>query len=298
MQLRFLLSCVLAIVCGQAGATTIYKYTDAYGVTSYTDRPTHGAKVLVFADRMNERLDQQVHLSVGKQPGVNTFSALNELYAPVEVELRLSNLGNVRPGTPAVVRRVLPARSTIVLATLVAQKPGQALRFTQKFRYSLGNPSMVAQGYQYPLPWVGGPFRLTQGPNGTFSHFGPKSRWAMDIAMPVGTQIIAARGGTVVKVENSQGSGGANPSGNFVRILHDDGTMGVYLHLMQGSVSVREGQHVAVGTPLARSGNTGNSTGPHLHFVVQRNVGLGLESIPFQFNQPVGSLPNFALGNK
>jgi len=298
MQLRFLLSCVMAIVCGQAGATTIYKYTDAYGVTSYTDRPTHGAKVLVFADRMNERLDQQVHLSVGKQPGVTTFSARNELYAPVEVELRLSNLGNVRPGTPAVVRRVLPARSTIVLATLVAQKPGQALRFAQKFRYSLGNPSMVAQGYQYPLPWVGGPFRLTQGPNGTFSHFGPRSRWAMDIAMPVGTQIIAARGGTVVKVENSQGSGGANPSGNFVRILHDDGTMGVYLHLMQGSVSVREGQHVAVGTPLARSGNTGNSTGPHLHFVVQRNVGLGLESIPFQFNQPVGSLPNFALGNK
>ncbi|WP_455920834.1 peptidoglycan DD-metalloendopeptidase family protein [Pseudomonas putida] len=298
MQLRFLLSCVLAIVCGQAGATTIYKYTDAYGVTSYTDRPTHGAKVLVFADRMTERLDQQVHLDVGRQPGVTTFSARNELYAPVEVELRLSNLGNVRPGAPSTVRRVLPARSTIVLATLVAQKPGQALRFSQKFRYSLGNPSMVAQGYQYPLPWVGGPFRLTQGPNGTFSHFGPRSRWAMDIAMPVGTQIIAARGGTVVKVENDQGSGGANPSGNFVRILHDDGTMGVYLHLMQGSVSVREGQRVAVGTPLARSGNTGNSTGPHLHFVVQRNVGLGLESIPFQFNQPVGSLPNFALGNK
>ncbi len=298
MQLRSLLFCVLAIVCGQSSATTIYKYTDAYGVTSYTDRPTRNAKVLVFADRMSERLDQQVHLDVGKQPGVTTFSARNELYAPVEVELSLSNLGNVRPGTPSVVRKVLPARSTIILATLVAQKPSQALRFSQKFRYSLGNPSMVALGYRYPLPWVGGPFRLTQGPNGTFSHFGPKSRWAMDIAMPVGTQIIAARGGTVVKVENDQGSGGNNPSGNFVRILHDDGTMGVYLHLMQGSVSVREGQHVAVGTPLARSGNTGNSTGPHLHFVVQRNVGLGLESIPFQFNQPVGSLPNFALGNK
>ncbi|MGC1332711.1 peptidoglycan DD-metalloendopeptidase family protein [Pseudomonas sp.] len=298
MQLRSLLFCALALGFTQAGATTIYKYTDAYGVTSYTDRPTHGAKVLIFADRMTERLDQQVHLDVNKQAGVTTFSARNELYAPVEVELRLSSLGNVRAGTPAVVRRVLPARSTVALTTLVAQKPGQALRFTQKFRYSLGNPSMVAMGYRYPLPWVGGPFRLTQGPNGTFSHFGPKSRWAMDIAMPVGTPIIAARGGTVVKVENDQGSGGSNPSGNFVRILHDDGTMGVYLHLMQGSVSVLEGQHVAVGTPLARSGNTGNSTGPHLHFVVQRNVGLGLESIPFQFNQPVGSLPNFALGNK
>lgn len=298
MQLRTFLLCALALSSGHAAATTIYKYTDAYGVTSYTDRPTRNAKVLVFADRMTERLDQQVHLDVRKQLGVTTFTARNELYAPVEVELRLANLGNVRAGAPSLVRRVLPARSTIDLATLVAQKPGQALRFSQTFRYSLGNPSTAPMGYRYPLPWVGGPFRLTQGPNGTFSHFGPKSRYAMDIAMPVGTPIIAARGGTVVKVENDQGSGGNNPSGNFVRILHDDGTMGVYLHLMQGSVSVREGQHVAVGTPLARSGNTGNSTGPHLHFVVQRNVGLGLESIPFQFNQPVGTLPNFALGNK
>ncbi|MDX1368178.1 MAG: peptidase M23, partial [Pseudomonas sp.] len=38
--------------------------------------------------------------------------------------------------------------------------------------------------------------------------------------------------------------------------------------------------------------------GPHLHFVVQRNVGLALESIPFDFSQPVNSLPNFAVGGE
>lgn len=116
--------------------------------------------------------------------------------------------------------------------------------------------------------------------------------------MPEGTPIVAARGGMVVRVENDQSGRGDNPSGNFVRILHDDGTMGVYLHLMKGSVAVREGQRIDAGSRIARSGNTGNSTGPHLHFVVQRNVGLTVESIPFEFSQPVGSLPNFAVGGE
>jgi murein DD-endopeptidase MepM/ murein hydrolase activator NlpD len=161
-------------------------------------------------------------------------------------------------------------------------------------------PAYPAQpvSYRYPLPWRGGPFRLTQGPNGTFSHSELKSRYAMDIAMPEGTPIIAARAGMVLKTENAQAGREGDPSGNFVRVQHDDGTQGVYLHLKQGSVSVREGQRVAVGCPLALSGNTGNSSGPHLHFVVQRTTALGLVSIPYEFNQPVQALPNFALGTR
>ena len=56
-------------------------------------------------------------------------------------------------------------------------------------------PDRPQQAYRYPLPWRGGPFRLTQGPNGSFSHTDAKSRYAMDIAMPEGTPIIAARSG-------------------------------------------------------------------------------------------------------
>jgi murein DD-endopeptidase MepM/ murein hydrolase activator NlpD len=239
-----------------------------------------------------------VYLDIKKQKGVDVVFVRNDLYAPVEVALAFTGMSNVRGAPAQTIRRVLPARSNTRLALLTAITGGKPLVYTPQFHYSLGDPTGTAQGYRYPLPWRGGPFRLSQGANGQYSHYGPKNRYAMDIAMPVGTPIIAARAGVVVKTENSQSGRGNDASGNFVRVLHDDGTMGVYLHLKQGSVSVREGQRVTVGSPLALSGNTGNSSGPHLHFVVQRNTGEGLVSIPYQFNQPLGALPNFALGKQ
>ncbi|OLS59872.1 peptidoglycan DD-metalloendopeptidase family protein [Pseudomonas putida] len=297
MPARLLLFCALLLSAGPALAMTIYQHRDAFGVVTYSDRPMPGAKPFLFRDRMEEKLERQVHLQATPHPGGVHFSVYNELYAPVEVELRLERLGNAREAGPRLVRRVIPARATVAVAALTAIRPGQKVSYKETLRTALGDPAQRPQAYRYPLPWRGGPFRLTQGPNGRFSHFGPKGRYAMDIAMPEGTPIIAARAGVVVKIENRQSGRGTQPSGNFVRILHNDGTMGVYLHLQRGSVLVREGQQVAYGTPLARSGNTGRSTAPHLHFVVQRNVGLAVESIPYQFNQAIGGLPNFTAGN-
>ncbi|AMQ83041.1 peptidoglycan DD-metalloendopeptidase family protein [Pseudomonas sp. 22105] len=298
MPLRLLFFCGLFMASTSTVAMTIYKSTDANGVVSYSDRPSKGSQVFVFQDRMVERLERQVYLDIKKQKGADVVFVRNDLYAPVEIALAFTGMSNVRGAPTQTIRRVLPARSNTRLALLTAVSGGKPLVYTPQFHYSLGDPAGAAQGYRYPFPWRGGPFRLSQGANGDYSHFGPKNKYAMDIAMPVGTPIIAARAGVVVKTENSQNGRGTDPSGNFVRILHDDGTMGVYLHLKQGSVSVREGQRVTVGSPLALSGNTGNSSGPHLHFVVQRNTGMGLVSIPYQFNRPLGALPNFALGKQ
>ena len=196
---------------------------------------------------------------------------------------------NERPAKPVKRRAWVPDNPAL------GYVPGQSL-IRNRPRLSAPIVPWVAQGERYPFPWRGGPFRLTQGPGGSYSHQDVRSRYAMDIAMPEGTPIIAARAGRVLDLENSQSGAWPNPSGNFVRVLHSDASTGVYLHLSRGSVRVQVGQQVKQGSVLGLSGNTGHSNGPHLHFVVQRNSGLGWVSIPFQFNQPLQGLPNFALG--
>lgn len=202
-----------------------------------------------------------------------------------------------RPTKPANVVR--PLKRWVPDNPALGYVPGQSL-IQNRPRAALPAPIMpwVAQGEFYPFPWRGGPFRLSQGPGGSYSHLDIRSRYAMDIAMPEGTPIVAARAGRVMDFENNQFGVGPNPSGNFVRVLHSDGSTGVYLHLTRGSVRVQIGQRVGLGTLLALSGNTGHSNGPHLHFVVQRNSGAGWVSIPFQFKQPLQNQTNFALGGR
>ncbi|GGM14041.1 M23 family metallopeptidase [Pseudomonas asuensis] len=235
----------------------------------------------------------------------------NDMDVPVTITLRLSRTVNVGGVGSGVIRQTVPANSQLRVATLQKRQQGYPMHYDQAFSFSphlapgaaggLGNPNSLASitaGYAYSLPWQGGPFYISQGANGDFSHHTPKGRYAVDVAMPEGTPVLAARSGTVVEIQNRQFGHGPSPSGNFVRIQHDDGTQSAYLHLKRGSVVVREGQKVETGTPLAQSGNTGRSTGPHLHFVVQQGEGDSLVSIPFRFARPVGELPNFALGGQ
>ncbi|MDG9871619.1 M23 family metallopeptidase [Pseudomonas juntendi] len=294
---RLLLFCALFMASASSLGVTLYKSTDESGVISYSDRPGPGARPLNLLEPMVETLEGQVFLNAKVFNGGVSFSARNQLHVPVEVELRLDNLVNAQGGdAPRIVRRLLPPGTTQMLSVLRG-RPGLLLNYRSTLLQAMGDPGKRPQGFRYGFAWLGGPFRVTQGPNGRVSHFGPKGRYAMDIAMPEGTTIIAAREGVVVKTQNDQSGREPNPSGNFVRVLHSDGTMGVYLHLMRDSVVVKEGQRVRQGQMLAKSGNTGNSTGPHLHFVVQRNVGLALESIPYRFDRPLSGLPDFTAGN-
>ena len=109
-------------------------------------------------------------------------------------------------------------------------------------------------GY-YIKPFAGG--HKTQGLHGyKYS--------AVDYGMPVGTPLYASAAGTVIISKNSGWNDGY---GDYVKIQHPNGTVTIYGHMSGTIVSV--GQAVAQGQTIGYSGNTGNSTGPHLHFEIR-----------------------------
>jgi murein DD-endopeptidase MepM/ murein hydrolase activator NlpD len=133
----------------------------------------------------------------------------------------------------------------------------------------------------------GSRFQITQGFNGQFSHTDAQNRYAVDIMMPEDTPVYAARAGIVVEVNDDYYRSGTEQAyankANSIRILHDDDSMAVYAHLALEKAQVSVGDSVKAGQLIAYSGNTGYTTGPHLHFAVQINRGMELVSVPFQF---------------
>ena len=121
----------------------------------------------------------------------------------------------------------------------------------------IGSPNAA---YRMPYP-AGVTHRISQGPGGQTSHHTVYNRSAIDIAMPSGSTVTAARSGTVYRVGwTSYGAG------KQIMIKDASGRCQVYAHLSE--FTVRDGEHVSRGERIALSGNTGDSTGPHLHFDV------------------------------
>jgi murein DD-endopeptidase MepM/ murein hydrolase activator NlpD len=128
--------------------------------------------------------------------------------------------------------------------------------------------------YQYRMPYGDAvSYVVLQGYGSKFSHRGAEY-FTVDFRMDVGTPVHAARDGVVVLIQDSMEGAcwneGCGHLANFVVMLHSDGTTGEYFHLERGSVTVALGERVRRGQAIARSGNTGYTTVPHLHFGVYR----------------------------
>ncbi|WP_454261307.1 peptidoglycan DD-metalloendopeptidase family protein [Pseudoxanthomonas mexicana] len=295
------LACGVAVLLGslgEAAAARLYRWKDKQGYTQYGDQPPPpdqlaGSSLDVL--RFRNPPSALVRLRLEKQGLRYQAWADNLMHGPVEVQLGFRRQRDVRSAPTLPARAVVPARSSVLVADISVTDPLRGGDFELTLDGMPGDPASRPQDYDYRLPFDYGRVRVDQGPGGRFSHGDAQNLHAVDFAVPEGTRIVAAREGLVMQVESDFDKAGLNREkyggrANFIRILHSDGSMALYAHLRAEGVQVRVGQYVRKGQYIGLSGNTGFSTAPHLHFVVQANRGMRLESVPFRMFGPLGQL--------
>jgi hypothetical protein len=231
----------------------------------------------------------EVRVRVESADGDYLVWADNLLSGPVEVMLHAAPGVAGEPQLPA--RATVPARSSVLVARVHGGSAGGGLGL--RLDTIPGSVNATPRDYEYLFPLPSTAPRIEQGWGGRHSHADAENHHAVDFAAAEGTTIVAARDGTVMQVDDNAtgpGTGSREDEANFVRILHDDGSMALYAHLQPGGVLARPGQRVHRGQPIGLSGNSGFSSGPHLHFVVQANRGMHLESVPFRMFSGQGIL--------
>jgi murein DD-endopeptidase MepM/ murein hydrolase activator NlpD len=166
-----------------------------------------------------------------------------------------------------------------------------------RLRQTLYAYQYTAPGDAYPSYWtedgVEVPKRLIRGPLNNYEQITsllkdrPTHR-GMDFKLDIGGDVVSPRAGTVTRVNWNTGA-----NGGCVEVRFADGTLAKFLHL-SGS-NVRPNQHVREGEVIASSGNTGRSTGPHLHYQLDRN-GRNIDPVDYhgterrQISQSAGFL--------
>jgi murein DD-endopeptidase MepM/ murein hydrolase activator NlpD len=223
--------------------------------------------------------------------------AKNHYMVALVIQWQIESLDNLEPTSELSGVAVLPPAAApdaegppVVLTQLHVLDRMKAYHRELSFHARFGDPRARPAPYGYRLPYrAGSTFAVLQGFHGAFSHRG-SNEYAIDFDCPVATHVLATRPGIVVATNAAAQGSGTTPEYlefkrvNFVLVLHDDGTLGEYMHLSPSGVEVRPGQRVARGDELALSGNTGFSSTPHLHFQVMTAAddGVSAQSFPFE----------------
>ena len=136
---------------------------------------------------------------------------------------------------------------------------------------------------EYALPFCGLPARISQGYHGPWSHKLSRKNtdqsYSLDFALPIGTDILAARDGTLRFFYDSIKSyylgmdfeNGSKSLANMIEIKHDGGVSTCYQHIQKGSISalgLKAGSYVRRGQVIGKTGLSGwIGNTPHLHFM-------------------------------
>jgi len=177
--------------------------------------------------------------------------------------------------------------TTTYLSRRGSETPLKARRW-RKWWWMPGLPGDEEDGPREVLHPLPGNDRVSYAP-GEGVHTGP-DHYGYDFSVPEGTPVRAMEAGVVIEAVNRYAAPHRDKSrlrqNNRVRVLHDDGTVATYAHLKKDSLLVEECDEVSAGDTLALSGNTGYSSGPHLHVEVTRAVsGRKYLTLPLLFRR-------------
>jgi len=266
-----------------------YNYIHAMFKTSQKHQVVQERKVLNdFLPNPRSSLPVQV-ISIRTKTGFDLYLE-NHAYYDVSITLNATKLLNLSSSEALPFVGSFPAQSRTKVLHFSIKNPQQKSMFQTRYSTTMGrlNPR-YDKDYLYALPYARGKaYKLTQGFNGKHTHKG-SSAYALDFHMDKGTRVHAMREGTVVSFEDKQTEHGFSPEfankSNYIIIQHSDGTMAMYGHLKPRGVRVKLGQKVYKHSFIGLSGNTGYSSGPHLHVHISaiKSLQSGSGSVPFRF---------------
>jgi murein DD-endopeptidase MepM/ murein hydrolase activator NlpD len=295
--MRWTLLCTLVLGCAPQAPPPHYsmQYSPSPQVAAASYDPTRAG---VVVDRMSDFVFDggRIDFEMRRDGDTVVEIARNRYSIPVVMRWTFDDLDNLEASGLTTAAVVLPAAdrpngagTAIVLTTFKIRDMRRPFHRQLRTHARFGDPTARPAPYPYRLPYrTGSTFTVLQGFHGAFSHRG-SNEYAVDFDCPVATPVLAAREGVVVAANAAAQGSGTTPDfleyrrTNFVIVLHDDNTLGEYMHLAPSGVRASIGQRVARGAELALSGNTGYSSTPHLHFQVMTAAPDGVSALSFPF---------------
>jgi len=236
-----------------------------FGSRSFSD-------FLVSWDMINRLNAYDAQLTNDAKESQREAEAAHQLYAEQEriaagkkeeIEELLADLAAVRAQMAVELARINDELAELIAkekaAAAAAAEEERLRKLAEEAAKNNGwmDPGSIASFGEFIHPCPGAVISSTFGWRGSEYHKG------LDLAAPIGTNIYATKGGTVA-IAGYQGG-----TGNWIMIMHGGGVVSIYMHC--SALYVSAGQYVNAGQVIAAVGNTGYSTGPHLHFQVEIN---------------------------
>ncbi len=273
------------LAASTAFAEDVYRYKDSMGKWVFTDEKPEGQK---YSDAATPIAQLQAKVAVVNRGTKDkpVLYAVSKVVGPVEVWLEFTQSVNVKFSNDKPFYWVITGPGEERLLEMEPQDPEVDWSYGWRSSFVAGAPVTATSLNKSPLglPTKGGPFVVTQSFHGSVSHKqNLESDYAVDIAVPANTPVISVKSGMVMDTEKdfSRAGWSAEYADNamMVRVLHRDGSMGLYAHFRKGGIEVIPGQKVKKGQLLGYS----DTKGDHLHFALQINSGKKLVSVPFVF---------------